>query len=189
MNEWLASTLRLLRSNVEAAPLAPRVRVELERHIPAWWLKAAAASVAVVSILILSPGWFVILLTVGLVGVIMLGRSAAPAALVAALVAFLVLTGEPFSSPVFLLIFGVHLLATLIGVVGELPLNALVEVRVLTERIPRFVVIQAFTQLVAIGAALLDGTEFSVRPLAIGAGVALAGAAWAGFAHLSRATS
>lgn len=173
-------------ARIGAAP--PVVSVEIGRSVFAAWLKLAAVAIVFACLLILGPTVVMVLVGCALGGFILFGNAMSAPAVVSVVAAFLVLSFEPFAAPIHVVLLGLHLVMVLLSVVGDVPLGARVEWAVLAERVPRFLAIQIFAQLLALGGAALNNVDLTVRSLAIGASVSLAALAWYGAARVAGAT-
>lgn len=163
----------------------PRVQIATTRAVPAWALRLA-------------------LLTVGLVCVVVIGQSVVSAVILSGALLFVVampgsvstavfavgiglslLAFEPgavsgaVSGPGVILLAGVHLVAVLGSVLGQVTLRTAVELRALVPTARRYVVIQAAAQVLALVAGWLSERAVVVTALPILAVLALvAGATW-----------
>ncbi|MFC0681812.1 hypothetical protein ACFFGH_28605 [Lysobacter korlensis] len=179
---------RLRRALGTSRPL-PRVAAELRTPVPTWALRALQVLVLFGCIALAAPnvlGWF-LGITIGTLTVVV-PRPFWPAAF-AVCAGALVWFGsaEAFPPSAFALIFGVHLLVVLAAVLDRIPLTARVELPVLTGQARRFVVVQGFSQALALVAAWITDREMSATWLAVAAGALVAVVMWVIVARLNRA--
>ncbi len=178
---------RIRRALGMSRPL-PRVAADLRIPAPAWSLRALQLLLVVGCVAVSDPtglGWFVGVVLGGLM--VILPRPFWPA-LFAAWCGFVVLVGsqDPFPPSAFALLFGVHLLLALSAVLDRIPFTARVELPVLAAPARRFVVVQAFSQALALLAAWVTAAEVSVVWVAVTAGALVAVVMWVIVARLTR---
>ena len=166
----------------------PRVSADLRMPIPAWVLRALQVLVVFACIAVGAPnalGWIVGIVLAGLM--IVLPRPFWPATF-AAWSGIVVLLGsaDPFPLSAFALLFGVHLLLVLSAVLDRIPLTARVELPVLAAPARRFVVVQAFSQALALLAAWVTAADVSLVWVAVAAGALVAVVMWVLVARLGR---
>ena len=178
---------RVRRALGMARPL-PRVTADLRRPVPAWSLRALQLVVVLGCAAVSAPtplGWFVGIVLGGLM--VALPRPFWPAVFAAWCgVVVLFASGTPFPPSIFALLFGLHLLLVLGAALDRIPLTALVELQVLARPARRFVVVQAFSQALAVLAAWVTAADVSGVWVAVAAGALVAGVMWAIVARLSR---
>ena len=178
---------RIRRALGMSRPL-PRVQATLRTPVPAWALRGVQLVVVLACVAVAAPnplGW--------LAGIVLGGLMVALprpfwAALLAGGAGVVVLTvGDPFPPSVFALLFGVHLLLVLTAALDRIPLSARVELPVLAAPARRFVVVQMFSQALALLAAWVTAADVSVVWVAVAAGALVAVVMWVLAARLARA--
>lgn len=185
----IGQRVQALRARVAVQAVRhPRVTIEVGPSVPAGALRilVAVAAVGCVALVATSTAhWVVAAAVIGAAVV----RPAGPApAILPVGVALLVLTSPSGVSAVRVaaLVLGLHLVVELAALVGDVPWSAAVERRVLSRARPRFVAVQAATQvLVVVGVAVTDRPPATTW-LPLVAGVALAASAWAVHGRLTR---
>ena len=177
---------RIRRALGMSRPL-PRVQATLRTPVPAWMLRGVQLVVVFACVAVAAPnplGWFAGIVLGGLM--VALPRPFW-AALFAAWAGVVVLTaGDPFPASVFALLFGVHLLLVLTAALDRIPLSARVELTVLAAPARRFVVVQVFSQALALLAAWVTAAVVSVVWVAVAAGALVAVVMWVLVARLAR---
>ncbi len=174
----LLRTLRIGRAP-SARPL-PRVAISMGPWVPALVLRVGVAGVALACLALLTPGTGV-WVAGALAALVMVARPSgiALSIFVVALGLRLALTtSEPFAWRSFALLFGVHLLVQLGRVVSNVGWSARIDLRVLASPARRFLLLQAFAQVLALGGALLTSASVAVPWLPVLVGVALTLLAW-----------
>jgi hypothetical protein len=181
------SNERLRRAFGRSRPL-PRVAADLRTPVPAWALRAAQLAVVFACVAVGAPnslGWLVGFVLGGLMVAlprpIWTGLFAVWGGVVVLLAA-----PDPFQPTTFALLFGVHLLAVLTATVDRVPLGARVELSVLFAPGRRFLVVQGFSQALALIAAWVTAADVSAVWVAVAAGALVAMVMWVLVARLNR---
>jgi hypothetical protein len=174
----LLRTLRIGRAP-SMRPL-PRVTVAMGRWVPVLVLRVGVAAVALACLALLAPGTAIwVLGSLAAVAIVLRPSGIVVSIFAVALGLRLALTGsEPFAWRSFALLFGVHLLVQLGRLVSNVGWSARVDLGVLVSPARRFLLLQAFAQLVALGGALLTSASVTVPWLPVLVGVALTLLAW-----------
>ena len=179
---------RLRRALGMSRPL-PRVSAELRTPVPAWALRGVQLLVVVVCVA-LGPAnalsWLIAVPLGVLMVVVPRPYWSAMFAVWAGVVVWLG-SREPFQPSLFALLFGVHLLVVLGAALDRIPLTARVELPVLIAPARRFLVVQAFSQALALLAAWVTARDMSAAWVAVAAAALVAVALWVIVARLSRA--
>lgn len=173
----------------------PPVEVDLGRTVPAWLLRLLLLVISAGAVVVLDPS-VVAIVIIGLLAVVAVARpmSATGAVLCAAYGFFWMIDPTP---PLGWQQFAVMALAPalwmLAGVITDLPLRSRVELAVFSRPLLRFVIIDAVSQLLLVGAQLLHraapGTGGpAVAAVVLACAVGLAIAAWLILPHLNRST-
>jgi hypothetical protein len=178
---------RVRRALGMSRPL-PRVAVDLRTPVPAWALRVVQVVVLLACVAVAAPnelGWFIGIVLGGLM--VALPRPFWPA-LFAVWSGVLVLFGSevPFRPSTFALLFGVHLLLVLGATLDRIPLAARVELPVLVGAARRFLVVQAFSQALALLAAWVTAAQVSVVWVTVAAAALVVVVVWVLVARLVR---
>ena len=181
---------RIRRALGMSRPL-PRVAAQLRTPVPTWALRAGQLLVALACIA-LGPAnglsWLVAVPLAVLMVVVPRPYWAAMLALWAGVVVGFGFP-EPFPPNSFALLFGVHLLVVLGAALDRIPLSARVELGVLAAPSRRFLVVQAFSQALALLAAWVTARDMSAAWVTVAAGALVAAVLWVIVARLSRAAA
>ena len=181
---------RLRRALGMSRPL-PRVAADLRTPVPAWALRAVQVVLIFSCVAVAAPtglGWFLAILVAGLTVVLPRPFWTAAFAVAAGVLVWLG-SADPFPPSAFALLFGVHLLVVLGAALDRVPLTARVELPVLTSQARRFVVVQAFSQALALVAAWVTARDMSAAWVAVAAGALVAIVMWVIVARLNRASA
>ena len=174
----LRRTLRIGRAP-SVRPL-PRVTIAMGPWVPALALRVGVAAVALACLALSTPGTAIWVVGALAAATVVLRPSGIAVSIFAvALGLRLALTGsEPFAWRSFALLFGVHLMVQLGRLASNVSWAARVDLRVLVSPARRFLLLQAFAQLLALGGALLTSASVTVPWLPVLVGVALTLLAW-----------
>lgn len=174
----LLRTLRIGRLPSQR-PL-PRVRIAMGPRVPGWVLRCSVGLVGLATALLLVGGPLSGFLAVCGAVLMVLRPSGIVCAGYALGLGLLLALAEsaPFAPRAFMLLFGVHLMVQLGAIASTVPWSSVVDLRVLVSPARRFLIGQAFAQLLALLGAALSSTSVSVPWLPVLVGVGLTLLAW-----------
>lgn len=174
----LGRALRVDRSPAQR-PLPP-VTVKIGPHLRGWHLRLLIGLIGLGCTALIGSAPFLWVISIALC-LLMAIRPSGPVPVIFAVLAGLALLfipPGPWQWRSYLLLFGLHLLVTLGPALANAAPGSLVELRVLTNLVPRFLIIQLGTQLCAFATAALSTQHYALTWLASVAMVILAAAAW-----------
>lgn len=170
-------------------PLPP-VRIDTGLALPSWVFRVILAGLTMGCASLLASNTIAVVASVaGTVLVAIWPGGPMPSVYAAGIGLLLVASSNPLEYKGFVVLFGVHLLVTLGAIVGRIGWTGLIELRVLVAPARRFAAIQAFAQLVALGAAWVTTRHLALPWIPVLVGVGLAALTWLLLPRLTRSSS